>query len=196
MYWRHPNNDQANWSDKRRSEGKMRNRNGSRGRASLAKTLVAGGIAGLAGACAMSGFARVSDTLAQRTDLRSKHEATRIPYSEQEWDATTRIAQAGARRIINRRLNGKEERIGAAMVHYAVGAASGAAYAVLAKRFPQVGKYSGAAFGAAMWVLTDELLMPATGTTRKLRDYSMLAQANALGEHIIYAVTTNTLLGF
>ncbi|MGC1371801.1 MAG: DUF1440 domain-containing protein [Candidatus Sulfotelmatobacter sp.] len=172
----------------------MRNRKRSFYRGSLAKTLVAGGIAGLAGACAMSGFARLSDTLAQRISLGSKRKATRLPYSEQEWDATTRIAQAAARRLLNRRLNAKEERIGAAMVHYAVGATSGAAYVVLAKRFPQVGKYSGAIFGAAMWLLSDELLMPSTGTTRKLRNYSALAQANALGEHIVYAVTTDTLL--
>ena len=172
----------------------MRNFKGSLYPGSLTRTLVAGGIGGLAGACAMSGFARLSGTLASRTGHLSERGATRIPYSEQEWDATTRIAQAAARRLLNRRLNGKEERIGAAMVHYAVGAASGAAYAVLARRFPQVGKCSGAIFGAAMWLLSDELLMPATGTTRKLRNYSVLAQANALGEHIVYGVTTDNLL--
>ncbi len=176
------------------SESEMGHRKDPLCKTSLVKTLVAGGIAGLAGAWAMSGFTRLCYTLAHRADLGNKRKATRFPCSEQEWDATTGIAQTAARRLLNRSLNGKEERVGAAMVHYAVGATSGAAYALLARRFPEVRKYSGAIFGAAMWLVSDEWLMPATGTTRKLTDYPVLAQANALGEHIIYAVTTNALL--
>ena len=160
----------------------------------ISQTLVTGGMAGLAGACAMSRFTQVWKALISKADNREKETATRQPYSEQEWDSTTRIAEITARRLFKRHLNAREKRIGAAMVHYAVGATTGAAYAILARKFPEIRKSSGAIFGVALWLLADELLMPAMGATRKLKDYSLLAQANALGEHVVYAVTANTLL--
>lgn len=160
---------------------------------SLSKALLAGGFAGLAGACAMSGFTRLWIALAPEP-ARSKNKARCLPYSEQERDATFRIADIVGRRLFDRRLNEREKCKGAVIVHYAVGATTGAGYAILAKRFHQVRKFSGVMFGVAVWLLADELLMPATGSTRKLRDYSWLAQANALGEHIIYATTADALL--
>lgn len=163
-------------------------------KAPIAKTLVAGAVAGVAGACAMSGFTRLWDALASKAGDPHKRRSTRLPYSEQEWEATSRIAEIAARRLLERSLNEREKRIGAAMVHYAVGATTGAAYAILARRFPKVRKSSGAIFGGALWLLADEMLMPAIGATSRLRDYSVLAQANALGEHLVYALTANILL--
>jgi Protein of unknown function (DUF1440) len=157
---------------------------------SLSRNLVAGGIAGLAGAFAMSGFTRLWDALISKADDPSKH----LPYSQQEWDATTRIAEAAARRLRRHRLNHREKCTGACVVHYMVGATTGIAYALLGRRFPQVRRSSGVLFGIALWLLADELIMPTMRATRKLRDYSVLAQANALGEHIAYAVTADALL--
>lgn len=153
---------------------------------------MAGAIAGLAGALAMSGFTRLWGTLISEAD--GQHRATRLPYSQQEYDATTHIAEIAARRLRHHRLNHREKRIGACAVHYVVGATTGIAYSLLGWRFPQVRRSSGAFFGIALWLLADEWLMPATGATRKLNDYSLLAQADALGEHIVYAVIADTLL--
>ena len=42
-----------------------------------------------------------------------------------------------------------------------------------------------------MWVLGNEIVMPAFGLTKKVRNYSLMMQANALSEHLIYAYTVS-----
>jgi putative membrane protein len=125
---------------------------------------------------------------------RARRKGTFLPYSKQERDATSRIADVIVQRLLDYRLKKTGGRAGAMIVHYAVGTATGASYAILARRFPEVRKFCGVPFGVAVWLIADELVMPALGTTRKLRDYSRQAQINALGEHIVYAITVDSML--
>jgi len=83
--------------------------------------------------------------------------------------------------------------MGGAMVHYAVGAAAGALYGTTAYCIPSIGILRGVPFGIAIWLLGNEMIMPALGLTEKLSKYSLLMQANALGEHLAYGFTTDLL---
>lgn len=104
------------------------------------------------------------------------------------------MADAVACQVSRRPISDREKQAGALFCHYAVGGAMGMLYAAVANRSPAVRKFSGVIFGASVWLVADELLMPALGISRKLNNYSLLMQANALGEHIAYGVTINALL--
>lgn len=151
--------------------------------AAICKNLLAGCAGGLAGGWTMSQFTRLWRTLSGSTEL--------LPYSRQEWDAVSGIANATFGRILGRRLPEREQKIGAAIVHYVMAGAAGALYGVTsARRRPRTIKWSGALFGIGMWVLGNELLMPALRLTAKPSHYSLRMQANSLGEHLVFGLTT------
>ncbi len=114
-----------------------------------------------------------------------------VPYSDQEWDSTSRIAEAIGSAAFGRQLSAEEKKTGAAVVHYGIGGAAGVFYAILAQRRSVFTNHSGAFFGLGLWLIADELLMPRLRLTRKPASYSFQAHANSLGEHLVYAVTTD-----
>ena len=54
------------------------------------------------------------------------------------------------------------ERLGSAL-HYGFGATAGAVYGLLARRWPGVTAGGGLAYGTGVWLLADELMLPAMG---------------------------------
>lgn len=162
---------------------------------SFSKALILGAASGLAGAWAMTLFTRSWNAALDRFEIDS-HEPRRprLPYSQQEWESTSAIAQTVAVQVLGRHLSATQERTGARIVHYAVGGAGGAFVAVVNNQFPSLAKSSGAFAGLAMWLAGNRYLMPAIGLSRNPKAYSLLMQANAAGEHLAYTVTTNFLL--
>lgn len=127
---------------------------------SLLRTLELGFVAGLAGAWAMSQFTRMWNIvlLEHAAHLPRRR---RPPFTQQEWDATRAMADAVACQISGRRLSDSEKQAGAFFCHYAVGGAAAALYAAVASRSPVITKFSGMVFGASVWLIAEELLMPA-----------------------------------
>ncbi len=103
--------------------------------------------------------------------------------------ATVRAAERAAG-AIGRSL--PDERKGAASeaVHYATGAAFGALFGVLAPRIPLPALVAGAIYGAAVWLLSDETLVPALGLSRRPWDYPASTHAKSLAAHLVYGATT------
>lgn len=147
-------------------------------------------MAGVAGVWTMTQFTKLWNALLPRFSgddpLRPP-----VPYSRQEWDSTSRIAEKVGSRAFRRPLTLRETKAGAAIVHYAVGGAAGVCYAILAHRSSLIATRSGAVFGIGLWLIADEYVIPSLGLSRKLRDYSLVTQANSLGEHLIYGITTD-----
>ncbi|HZR56106.1 MAG TPA: DUF1440 domain-containing protein [Terriglobales bacterium] len=77
------------------------------------------------------------------------------------------------------------------MIHYAIGAAAGAIYGTSAHWLPRITKFHGVGFGIALWLIGDEIVMPALGLTEKPNTYSLRMQAHAFGEHLVYALTVD-----
>lgn len=152
-----------------------------------------GAVAGLTGAWAMSQFTRMWNGLLPHRSYANARQLQPVSYSNQEWDSTSRIANAIGSAALGRQLSGEEENLGAALVHYGVGSAAGVCYAILVQRRSEMANYRGVLFALGMWLIADELLMPYLGFSRKLRSYSLKAQANSLGEHVVYAVVTDSL---
>jgi hypothetical protein len=150
-----------------------------------------GTAAGLAGARAMTQFTKMWNGLSLWRSYANSSPLPPVPYSDQEWDSTSRIAEAIGSAAFGRRLSAEEKKTGAAVVHYAIGGAAGVVYAILVQHRSIFTNHSGTFFGLGLWLIADELLMPCLRLSRKLGSYPFRAQANSLGEHLVYAVTTD-----
>jgi len=78
-------------------------------------------------------------------------------------------------------------------VHYGMGAASAAAYGVLAEVAPIVTAGDGLAFGASVWALADEVAVPATGLSRPPQEIPLTTHVYALASHLVYGWITETV---
>jgi putative membrane protein len=110
--------------------------------------------------------------------------------SPQEWDSTIAAADMIGELLLPHGWTREQRALAATAVHYAMGASAGAAYGVASELIPELRFASGVGFGAVLWVLGVETLLPATGITRKLKDYPPSMQAHSAGEHVIYGLMT------
>jgi hypothetical protein len=146
--------------------------------------LISGAAAGMAGGWAMTRFTKLWNNL-------SGFEAEPLPYSAQEWDATSRIAQLCITCVSDRKPSKKGLKAGAAIVHYAIAAGAGAGYETLMRSGVADIRWSGTLAGIAMWLIGNELLAALGLITPG--DYSFAMRANSLGEHIAYGLTTDLI---
>lgn len=150
-----------------------------------ATVAVIGACAGLVGGLAMAQFTRLWNHLATTP-------SEPLSYSPQEWDATSKIAKACAKRIPRRSLTSNELKGAAAAVHYAIASSTGVLYAMMIRTELPKSRWSGAIFGAGMWLVGNKVLLPALGIIKR-DDYDLTQQANALGEHLAYGLTTDLI---
>ena len=118
-----------------------------------------------------------------------------LPYSAQEWDATSRIANSTALWLTGRSLSRKELKRGAKLLHHATGGMAGSLYAAMVYRSTAIVQSRilsglvGLCFGAGVWYVGDELLLPALGVLKR-EDYTAGMRTEALIAHIAYGVAT------
>lgn len=86
----------------------------------------------------------------------------------------------------------KAERIGAAM-HYAFSVGAGCAYALAAPRFPTLRAGGGSLFGAALWLIGDELAVTLSGLEDASRT-PLPSHASALAAHVLFGLTLSSLI--
>lgn len=83
------------------------------------------------------------------------------------------------------------------LVHWTYGAAQGAIYDAVARRLPGPKWAKGLTYGGAMWLLGDELAVPALGLAEGPRKYPARQHVHRLGSHLAYglaaAFTTSAL---
>ncbi len=185
----------------------MRWRNSGKSRESLrpdgrpGKAALAGAMAGLAGAWAMSAFSAGWEKLLPASagrpqpwtvNIGKAQQRHRPPMhaSQQEWDTTLNTATAVARKLVHWPLSLRQRERAAVAVHYAVGATFGAFYSVAREYVPQVASGGGAPFGMAVFVLAQEIEMPRMGLSKPAGQYSLAMHANSLGEHVVWGITT------
>jgi hypothetical protein len=80
----------------------------------------------------------------------------------------------------------------AAVVHYAIAGSTGVLYALAFRTGTLKSRWAGAFFGTGMWLVGNELLLPGLGIV-ECGDYDAIKQANALGEHLAYGLTTDLI---
>jgi putative membrane protein len=110
------------------------------------------------------------------------------------------VAMAAAKRLIPRRAPADSEAPDPAAtslsldgMHWALGAAAGAAYGAVAEYFPTATAEKGAAFGMALETLSQEGTLPALGL---LTGSAARGGASKMTSHVVYGVTTEVVRGF
>jgi uncharacterized membrane protein YagU involved in acid resistance len=71
-----------------------------------------------------------------------------------------------------------------------MGATSGAIYGAVAEVMPAATVAEGLPFGAAVWLIADEGVVPASGLSKESSDYPPSIHAYAFASHLVYGLTT------
>jgi len=166
------------------------------GEGSVWKGLVAGLAGGLLASWTMNQFQAAWTRIQEGTE--KPHGAQSMQPSEgsngnqdtaEQDDATVKVANAISTEVFGHELQQSEKRPAGAAVHYAFGTVSGGMYGALAEVVPQVTTGAGVPFGAAFWLLADEISVPLLGFSKGPTEYPVSTHAYALASHLVYGAT-------
>ena len=107
--------------------------------------------------------------------------------------APARLAQAISLSAFDHELTKSEKEVAGAALHYAMGVTSGAIYGALAEILPEVKIGEGIPFGAAVWLIADEGIVPAAGLSKSPAEYPPQIHAYALTSHLVFGLTTEVV---
>jgi uncharacterized membrane protein YagU involved in acid resistance len=99
-------------------------------------------------------------------------------------------AAALAHRFLHRAPTDREKQAIGQGLHYTVGTATGALYGALAEVLPALTTARGVPFGMAVWLLADELAVPALGLSKPPTRQAGLTHVYAVAAHGVYGLTT------
>jgi putative membrane protein len=162
------------------------------------KGIVAGLAGGLVASWTMNQFQAAWTRLAENAE--KPHGAQSMQPSEgskgdgqdtkEQDDATVKTAKVISREVFGHELQDSEKKSAGAAVHYAFGTVTGGLYGALAEMSPQVTSAAGLPFGAAFWLLADEIAVPSLGLSKGATSYPVSTHVYALASHLVYGVTT------
>lgn len=121
-----------------------------------------------------------------------KHDARDWQEREEGRNANELAAQAIATTIGGRRLAEGELAVAAPLVHCAFGAAVGATYGCFVRDQRQLFG-SGAAFGAAVWLLADEIAMPLLRLSRPTTERPWEKHLQSFVTHIMFGTVAEAV---
>jgi hypothetical protein len=125
----------------------------------------------------------------------SEKAAGKALHQSQDIDenATVKTAQRLSRKLFEHELTQPEKQVAGPAVHYAYGSMMGALYGGLSELLPVTSAGLGLPFGFALWLLGDEIAVPALGLGKHPKEYSPEVHADALAAHFMYGATTDLL---
>jgi putative membrane protein len=106
-------------------------------------------------------------------------------------NAAIRAAVMASDRLFGLELaeRGKRE-IAGAVVHYAFGVATGGLYGAIAELKPAATTGAGLPFGAAVWLIADEIVAPTLGLSKPPTELPLSTHAYSIASHFVYGLTT------
>lgn len=171
--------------------------------ANMIRGMAAGLLAGCAASWVMQAFAQMEPVHPRPRQKggsnggESEGAASRpreaIKQEGQHEDATVKTAEMVSRKLFEHELTDEEKQIAGPVVHYAYGSLMGALYGGLAEVMPGLGAGMGLPYGFALWVLGDEVAVPALGLSKGPGEYPVDVHADALASHLMYGATTDVL---
>lgn len=169
-----------------------------------AMTAAALGLAGgLLGSFAMNQFARVVSAGGTRREAEGAApggdrvgRGVQPPQAEgrAEEDAAVQSSAAAYRAITGIEPDRDTQRRLGTAAHYAFGGALGLAYGLLSTRAPSLRAGFGTLYGALVWAIADEGVMPALGLSRGPRQLTSGVLAYGLLGHFVYGVALESTL--
>lgn len=174
----------------------------------LWKGALAGAAAGLAAGYAMVKFQELWSRLqddqkkqdipahrieAQREDARNSDVEKDQPVDEERADATVKVANRISKTFANYELSRSDAEFAGPAVHYAFSAAIGALYGTVGEIAPVVRAGFGNAFGAALFVVADEVAVPVMHLSKPPQEVPLSKHLYGLVSHLVYGSTTEGL---
>ena len=108
---------------------------------------------------------------------------------EEQDDATVETAKVISKNVFGHDLTQSEKKPAGAAVHYAFGTVTGGMYGAMAELAPQVTAGTGVPFGAAFWLVADEVTVPLLGLAKGPAAYPLSTHVYALASHLVYGAT-------
>jgi putative membrane protein len=108
-------------------------------------------------------------------------------------NAAVRAGTAVAEPILNKKLTKQEKEFAGTVAHYAMGVVSGGIYGIAAEAVPATTAGAGVPFGAAVWLVADEGLVPLFGLSKGPADYPLSIHTYALASHLVFGVSTEAV---
>ncbi len=109
---------------------------------------------------------------------------------EPDDNAAVRTGNAVSEFVFEHHLTKSEKETVGAVAHYAMGVTSGAIYGAVAEIMPVATVAEGLPFGAAVWVIADEAVVPALGLSRNPSEYPASIHVYSIASHLVYGLTT------
>jgi putative membrane protein len=148
---------------------------------------LAGAIAGLVGAYAMERFQALWSETAK--SARPKE----IASAAKDEPTTVKAAERLTETVFHEELPDELKPVAGEVVHFGMGALSGAIYGALAEVLPVLRAGNGLLFGAVLWWVADNTAVPAIGLSRRPSAYPPSTHAYALSSHLVYGFVTETV---
>lgn len=155
----------------------------------VAKGAVAGIIGGLVASFVMSEFQALVSKIAE--DKKKPNKKKTEKEKEDDEPATAKAATAISEGVFGHTLTKKEKKIADPAMHYAMGGASGMMYGVAAEILPLSTVGAGFPFGAAVWLIADNVVVPALGLSKPITEFPLSTHLYGLSSHLVYGLTTD-----
>lgn len=110
-----------------------------------------------------------------------------------EKPATVKAADAVSQKLAGHNIPAKKRELAGEVVHYAMGATSGALYGLATEVTPYATLGQGAAFGAGVFLLADEVSVPFLGLSKTPGKIPLATHIYAFASHLIYGWTTEAV---
>lgn len=108
-------------------------------------------------------------------------------------DPTTKAADVAVSAVTSSPLTPAEKRVAGPVMHYLFGAGMGALYGGLAHVWPAARAGAGVPFGLGVWLVADEVALPALGLAEGPRAYPFSTHAEMLAAHVVFGLTTHAV---
>lgn len=155
---------------------------------------VAGGVAGLfVMRRAMKLMKRVVDTSPKPTGDISDDQRSMSPFGllhQPGESSTAALGRLGYERVLHKQPTDTQIKRASKAVHWGFGLTVAGLYGAMRAAEPRFDLVSGAIFGAGLWLLADELLVPFLGLADKPTLHRPGVHAQSLVGHLGYGVTT------
>jgi len=146
------------------------------------KGAVAGLVGGLVASFVMTEYQALLSKLSEEEEKSKK---------KKEEPANVKTAEAISENVFDHKLKKSEKEPAGEAVHHAMGATSGLIYGIAAEIAPVTTAGLGLPFGAAVWLVADDIVVPALGLSKPATKYPLSTNAYALSSHLVYGLTTD-----
>ena len=159
----------------------------------VTRGILSGALGGLVASWVMNGFIAGAMAIQQtvKSPEQKAQDESQKPQNEQaSEDSTVKVADTLTWLVTGHRLSNEGKQKGGPIVHYAFGTLMGATYGALAELSDTARAGAGSAFGTALFIGADEVMVPALGLGKFPTEEPAASQLIHFAAHLVYGTTT------